>query len=46
MIDGEINFDIYNDVNNMNYENCIDILNTFVNNINNDNFSVIKTIKE
>ena len=45
MIDGEINYNIYNDINNMNFDTCLDVLNVIKNNINDNNVSVIKTIK-
>lgn len=45
MVDGKINFNVYNDVNDMNYENCVNILNILESNINDNNVSVIKTIK-
>lgn len=45
MIDGQIDFDIYNSVNNMDFSNCQNVIDTIVDNIKNDNISVIKTIK-
>lgn len=45
MIDGEINYNIYNDINNMNFDTCLDVLNVIKNNINDNNVSVIKTMK-
>ena len=45
MMDDEIDFDIYNSVNDMKYEKCLEILEVLSNNILNDNTSVIKTIK-
>lgn len=45
MMDGEIDFDIYNSVNNMDFDNCQNVIDTIVNNIKPDNISVIKTIK-
>lgn len=45
MMDGEIDFDIYNSVNNMRYEECQNVIDTIVNNIGPNNISVIKTIK-
>ena len=45
MIDGEIDFDIYNSVNNMEYNKCKKIIDIITKNINNNNVSIIKTIK-
>ena len=45
MIDGEIDFDIYNSVNNMEYGMCQNVIDTIINNINANNISIIKTIK-
>ena len=45
MIDGKINFNVYNDVNDMNYEVCLSILNILKENICSENVSIIKTIK-
>ncbi len=45
MMDGKIDFDIYNSVNNMNYEECLRILDIICGEIREDNISVIKTIK-
>ncbi len=45
MIDGQIDFDIYNSVNNMNFDKCQNIIDTIIENINPNNISVIKTIK-
>lgn len=45
MVDGKINFNVYNDVNDMNFESCFNILNILKENIKDDNVSIIKTIK-
>lgn len=45
MMDGYIDYDIYNNVKNMNYDTCSKILNSIVENIKEDNISIIKTIK-
>lgn len=45
MMDGEIDFDIYNSVNNMEYDMCQNVIDTIINNINANNISIIKTIK-
>lgn len=45
MMDNRIDFDIYNSVNNMNYEEILRVLSIIKDNISSDNISVIKTIK-
>lgn len=45
MMDGQIDYDIYNSVNNMTYEECVRIIDVIVNSISSDNISVIKTSK-
>ena len=45
MMDGKIDYDIYNSVNDMDFESCLFILDIIKNNIFNDNISVIKTSK-
>lgn len=45
MMDGEIDFDIYNSVNNMEYDMCQNVIDTIISNINTNNISIIKTIK-
>ncbi len=45
MMDGEIDFDIYNSVNNMKYDMCQNVIDTIISNINTNNVSIIKTIK-
>lgn len=45
MMDGEIDFNIYNSVNDMKYEMCQKVIDTIINNINTNNISIIKTIK-
>lgn len=45
MIDGKIDFDIYNNVNNMKFDKCQDVIDIIVKNINSNNISIIKTIK-
>lgn len=45
MMHGKIDYDIYNSVNDMNFNSCVNILNIICDNINKDNISVIKTNK-
>ena len=45
MISDKIDYNIYNNVNDMDYKICDNILKTMLDNIKNDNISVIKTVK-
>ena len=45
MVDGDINYNVYDDVNDMNIECCLNILNILNENIVDENISIIKTIK-
>lgn len=45
MIDNKIDYNIYDNVNNMDYKTCENILKIVLENIRNDNISIIKTVK-